>query len=57
MSKDFNRPADPAELRRFAEERLKKARAKSGLSSSKGDSEKLLHELAVHQVELEMVNE
>ncbi len=57
MSKSGDRQAYVADLRRMAEERLKKARAKTGPLSSTGDYEKLLHELAVHQIELEMVNE
>ncbi|MBM2828343.1 MAG: Response regulator [Actinobacteria bacterium] len=57
MSKASNRPADPAELRRRAEEKLVKVRASTGRLSSKADAEKLLHELSVHQIELEMVNE
>ncbi len=57
MSKDDKRPADDAELRRHAEETLRKVRASTGRFSSKGDAEKLIQELSVHQIELEMVNE
>ncbi len=57
MSKDDKRQADTVGLRRRAEERLKKVRANTGRPLSKGDAEKLLQELSVHQIELEMVNE
>jgi len=57
MNKGGNRPVDAAELRRRAEEKLRKLGASTGRLSSKGDAEKSLHELTVHQIELEMVNE
>ncbi|RJP24360.1 MAG: response regulator [Deltaproteobacteria bacterium] len=57
MSRDGNRSWDDEELRRCAEERLRRAKAGTGPILSQGDAEKILHELAVHQVELEMVNE
>jgi signal transduction histidine kinase/CheY-like chemotaxis protein len=57
MSRDKKRQSDAAELRRRAEETVKKVRASTGRLSSKGDAEKLLQELSVHQIELEMVNE
>ncbi len=57
MSKDVKRPANDAELRRRAEEMVRKVRASTGRISSRGDAEKLIHELSVHQIELEMVNE
>ena len=52
---------DPAELRRRAETRLteqqKGHRSKAGDPRSEADSVRLLHELEVHQIELEMQNE
>jgi PAS domain-containing protein len=55
-----NTPADPAELRRRAEGRLsdqrKGQRSKAGDQKSEADTVRLLHELEVHQIELEMQN-
>ena len=45
------------ELRREAEERLRSRRAAGGGPQSDADRERLLHELEVHQIELEMQNE
>jgi PAS domain-containing protein len=44
-------------LRRNAEELLKKKQFKMNLSAVETDAVKLLHELQVHQIELEMQNE
>ena len=44
-------------LRRNAEELLKKKQFKMNLSAMDTDAVKLLHELQVHQIELEMQNE
>jgi PAS domain-containing protein len=44
-------------LRRNAEELLKKKQFKMNLSAMETDAVKLLHELQVHQIELEMQNE
>ncbi len=51
-----NRPSATDELRRRAEERIKKRKAESppGLNA---DALRLLHELGVHQIELEIQNE
>lgn len=44
-------------LRLKAEEVLKKDQKKAGAGISESDTKKLLHELQVHQIELEMQNE
>lgn len=44
-------------LRQKAEEKLKKKRKKISLDIQESDAKKLLHELQVHQIELEMQNE
>ncbi len=44
-------------LRQKAEELLKEKQQKENLSMKENDAEKLLHELQVHQIELEMQNE
>jgi hypothetical protein len=44
-------------LRQKAEKLLKEKKAKTGLPVLKVDEKKLLHELQVHQIELEMQNE
>ena len=44
-------------LRIKAEEKLKKKQKKLDISSEETDAKKLLHELQVHQIELEMQNE
>jgi PAS domain S-box-containing protein len=46
----------PASLRRLAEERLKEVQEK-GSALTDNDQKKLVHELRVHQIELEMQNE
>ena len=50
-------PADKVELRRRAEECMKADRAAKGPSDSEADAKKLLQELQIHQIELEMQNE
>ena len=44
-------------LRRKAEEQLKAKQQKESISEEETDTKKLLHELQVHQIELEMQNE
>jgi len=50
-------PVDPEELRRRAEERLRAAEHPEDPARSAIDAARLLHELQVHQIELEMQNE
>ena len=50
-------PAQPAELRRQAEERLRASEARPAEVASATDARALVHELQVHQIELEMQNE
>lgn len=56
MSKHPPDPRDAAELRRRAEDRLQKKEAGQS-PRTEADAQKLLHELQVHQIELEMQNE
>src|ERR1035438_4737561 len=60
MPKKPNRPREAAELRRHAEARLRKRkrsqRSAVGEPKSETDPRRLLHELQVHQVELEVQN-
>jgi PAS domain S-box-containing protein len=46
-----------AKLRRSAEERLKEQHPEMGPARSDADTQRLVHELQVHQIELEMQNE
>jgi len=56
MQKKPNLSTDAAELRRRAEGRLRGQRRKTAPPRTDADTQKLLHELQVHQVELEMQN-
>ena len=55
--KDNNTSADAAELRRRAEARLRADRKKGAPSRTERDVQRLVQELQVHQIELEMQNE
>ena len=58
MKKRRSPSADAAELRRRAEERLREAGARGATGGrAEGDPQRLVHELQVHQIELEMQNE
>ena len=56
MSGKPNSFADAAELRQHAEALLKKQKKKTGQPQTEADMLRLLHELQVHQIELEMQN-
>ncbi len=49
--------ADAAELRRRAEERLREQHLGAGPDRAEADTQRLLHELQVHQIELELQND
>lgn len=58
MKKKSPSPQDPEELRRQAEKRLKEVQEEQNdKTSQEADTLSLLHELQVHQIELEMQNE
>jgi PAS domain S-box-containing protein len=56
MQKKPNTAADAAELRRRAEGRLRSQKRDTAALRADADTQKLLHELQVHQIELEMQN-
>jgi PAS domain S-box-containing protein len=57
MPKKPNNPADASELRRRAEARLKSQQAGTTPPRTDADIQRLVHELQVHQIELEMQND
>jgi PAS domain S-box-containing protein len=57
MTSKDHRPADAADLRRRAEEKARADDVKAQKPLSPKESGRLLHELQVHQIELEMQNE
>ncbi|HEV3272786.1 MAG TPA: histidine kinase [Candidatus Methylacidiphilales bacterium] len=56
MPKKSNTPSNAAELRLCAEARLKERHAHPVPPRTEADTKRLLHELQVHQIELEMQN-
>jgi PAS domain S-box-containing protein len=57
MLKRANVSLDAAERRRRAEERLRERHPQPGADLSDADTQRLVHELQVHQIELEMQND
>ena len=57
MKKNAGNDSNASDLRRRAEKRLAEARTSKEPHPKKEDTSKLIHELQVHQIELEMQNE
>ena len=57
MKKDKNTSADAPELRHRAEAQLREDMEKGAPGRTENDVQRLVHELQVHQIELEMQNE
>jgi PAS domain-containing protein len=57
MNRDDHDFTDARTLRKLAEDLLKEKQRKAELPSVEADVKKLLHELQVHQIELEMQND
>jgi PAS domain S-box-containing protein len=57
MKKARNTAADATELRRRAEDRLRAVATKRTPARTEDDTQRLVHELQVHQIELEMQSE
>ena len=57
MQKPPNLLLDAGQLRRRAEERLQEEHPETGPARTESDTQRLVHELQVHQIELEMQNE
>ncbi len=57
MRSGKTKPLSKAQLRRRAEELMKSSEKATGPSDSGADTQKLLQELQIHQIELEMQNE
>lgn len=57
MTEEPSRPAALSELRRLAEEKARATKARPPTTLSPQEAGQLIHELQVHQIELEMQNE
>ena len=57
MKKDKKISTEAAELRRRAEEQLRGSKTEGARPQTEDETQRLLHELQVHQIELEMQNE